>query len=314
MKLLILGASGVLLSSVAAIPFVAERSTTNTTVGIKESLFNNFKLFANVTAAAYCPPNENATAGSLITCPEGVCPQVEADGVTSIVGFGGSNDTTTTNIKGFVALNPVRSQIIVSFAGSGNTIRNWLADFSFVQVAYTITGCRACTVHSGFAKGWAERRTVILNAVTAALAAHPDYKVVVTGHSIGGAVGTLAAAELRSMGVDADVYSYGSPRVGNAAFASFVATQKGGNYRMTHENDPVPQILPTWIGYQHTSPEYWLTNGTTTTDVYEKENVVVCEGLGSEGCNAGTGLIPIAGDAHNHYLGVITACQGPVAW
>lgn len=202
----------------------------------------------------------------------------------------------------------------MSFAGSGSTIRNWLANFSFVQIAYTIAGCTACTVHSGFAKGWEERRTVILKAVADALSAHPSYKVVVSGHSIGGAVGTLAVAELRSMGINADVYSYGSPRVGNAAFAAFVTAQNGGSHRLAHENDPVPQIPPTWIGYQHTSPEYWLTNGTATKDVYTKENVVVCEGLGNEGCNAGTGLIQISGDAHNHYLGVITACQGPVAW
>lgn len=225
-----------------------------------------------------------------------------------------SNDSSATNIKGFVALNPAKSLIIVAFAGSGNTIRNWLANFSFVQIAYTLAGCTSCTVHSGFAKGWEERRTVILNAVMAAKAANPDYTVVVTGHSIGGAVGTLAGAELRSLGINADVYSYGSPRVGNAAFASFVTAQEAVNYRMTHENDPVPQIPPSLVGYEHTSPEYWLTNGTATTDVYEKEDVVVCDGVGSDGCNAGTGLIPISGDAHNHYLGVITACQGPVEW
>ncbi|KAH7390318.1 lipase [Cadophora sp. MPI-SDFR-AT-0126] len=314
MRLSIFGTYGILLTSAAAIPFVVERATTNTVVGIPEAVLDSFKYFANATAASYCPTNENATVGSLITCPPGVCPEIEADAVTSIVGFGGSNDSSVTNIKGFVALNPAKSLIIIAFAGSGNTIRNWLANFSFVQIAYTLAGCKACTVHSGFAKGWDERRTVILDAVTTAKAAHPDYAVVVTGHSIGGAVGTLAGAELRSMGIKADVYTYGSPRVGNAAFATFVTAQEGGNYRITHENDPVPQIPPSLIGYEHTSPEYWLTNGTATTDVYEKENVVVCEGLGSTGCNAGTGLIPISGDAHNHYLGVISACQGPIGW
>ncbi|KAL2062448.1 hypothetical protein VTL71DRAFT_6714 [Oculimacula yallundae] len=314
MRISILGASSALLASVGAAPLVTPRALSTTTVGISETVLQNFKLFANVTAAAYCPTNENATAGSLITCPAGVCPQVEADAVTSIVGFGGSNDTTVTNIKGFVGLNPAKSLILVSFAGSGATIRNWLANFSFAQIAYTIPGCKSCTVHSGFAKGWAERRTVIIDAVKVALVAHPDFKVVISGHSIGGAVGTLAAAELRSLGINADVYSYGSPRVGNTAFASFVTAQQGGNFRMTHENDPVAQIPPSWIGYEHTSPEYWLSGGSATTDVYTKEQVTVCAGVGSEGCNAGTGLIPIAGDAHNHYLGVITACQGPIGW
>ena len=41
-------------------------------------------------------------------------------------------------------------------------------------------------------------------------------------------------------------------------------------------------------------------------------DIVVCEGIGNDGCNAGTGLVPIDGTAHNHYLGLISACQGPV--
>jgi hypothetical protein len=146
---------------------------------------------------------------------------------------------------------------------------------------------------------------------------YPDYSLVITGHSIGAGIATLAGAELRSMNYNADIYTYGSPRVGNTEFATFVTSQapeKGVNYRMTHENDPVSQLPPTWIGYEHTSPEYWLTNGTDATDVYEASDVVVCEGVGNEECNAGTGLVPIDGTAHDHCLGVITACKGPVAF
>ena len=35
---------------------------------------------------------------------------------------------------------------------------------------------------------------------------------------------TLAGAELRSMNYTADIYTYGSPRVGNTAFATFVTS------------------------------------------------------------------------------------------
>lgn len=119
------------------------------------------------------------------------------------------------------------------------------------------------------------------------------------------------------MGYKADLYTYGSPRVGNEALAEFVTGQApglGGNYRMTHVNDPVPQLPPTWIGYQHVAPEYWLKGGNATMDEYEVGDVVVCEGVGNEECNAGTGLVPVEGEAHDHYLGDIGACQGPIAW
>jgi thioesterase domain-containing protein len=36
----------------------------------------------------------------------------------------------------------------------------------------------------------------------------PNYKVVVTGHSLGGAVGTFAAAELRNEGINVDLVCF----------------------------------------------------------------------------------------------------------
>ncbi|KAF8851752.1 alpha/beta-hydrolase [Acephala macrosclerotiorum] len=88
------------------------------------------------------------------------------------------------------------------------------------------------------------------------MADNPTYSLIITHHSIGAAIATLAA-ELRNMNYIIDTYTFGSPRVGNTAFANFVTNQSlslGNNYGMTHLNDPVPQLPTTWIGYQHTSP------------------------------------------------------------
>jgi hypothetical protein len=60
-----------------------------TTIGISEDLFDNFKMFANFTAASYCPSNENSKVDSPITCPGSICPRVEVDNVTAVVEFGG---------------------------------------------------------------------------------------------------------------------------------------------------------------------------------------------------------------------------------
>jgi len=48
--------------------------------------------------------------------------------------------------------------------------------------------------------------------------------------------------------------------------------------------------------------------------VYRVEDVVFCEGIGNEMCNAGTGLVPIDRTAHDHYLGDMSTCQGPVVF
>ena len=205
--------------------------------------------------------------------------------------------------------------MVVAFAGSGETVRNWIDDFTFPLVPYLqLPECGlGCFIHAGFDIGWAERREEVIGAVTSALDTHPNYEIVITGHSIGAAIATLAAAELRAMNYTADTYTFGSPRVGNEAFAEFVtnqAPQLGHNYRMTHFNDPVPMLPPVFLGYEHTSPEYWLANGTATRNDYTASQVIVCQGIGNDKCNAGVGLFNSDGDAHNHYLGNISACEG----
>lgn len=204
---------------------------------------------------------------------------------------------------------------MVAFAGSGATIRNWIDDFVFLQSPYSL--CPLCFVHDGFITGWNERRAIVMDSVTVASAAYSNYSLVITGHSIGAAIATLAGVEFRSLNYSADIYTYGSPRVGNAAFAVFVTDQSpdlGNNYRMTHYNDPVPQIPPEWVDYEHTSPEYWLATGPDTREEYSVQDIIVCEGIGNDSCNAGTGLIPTDGTSHSYYLGQIDVCAGPVEW
>lgn len=54
-------------------------------------------------------------------------------------------------------------------------------------------------------------------------AKYPSAKLVVTGHSLGGALATHALVALTSNGVKVDsFYSFGSPRVGDTAFFNFV--------------------------------------------------------------------------------------------
>jgi hypothetical protein len=144
-------------------------------------------------------------------------------------------------------------------------------------------------------------------AVQSAKAANPSYTVVTTGHSLGGSVATLAAAYLRKAGLPVDLYTYGSPRVGNDKFATYVSEQAGSEYRLTHINDAVPKLPPMFLGYRHTTPEYWLSTGASTTVDYTVSDIKVCEGTASVGCNAGTLGLDI--DAHGYYLHQVGACS-----
>lgn len=68
----------------------------------------------------------------------------------------------------------------------------------------------------------------------------------VTGHSLGGAVATLASCRLANYGNLVACYTIGSPRVGDAvfreAFDGFCTTYKWRNYRIVNRVDVVPEV------------------------------------------------------------------------
>ena len=81
--------------------------------------------------------------------------------------------------------------------------------------------------------------------------------MLVTGHSLGGALATLSAYVLQSdlkLPVGR-VFTYGSPRVGNDAFSK-ARIAAGNEWRITHHRDPVPHLPPRHLfGFTHTARE-----------------------------------------------------------
>lgn len=65
-------------------------------------------------------------------------------------------------------------------------------------------------------------------------------KIFVSGHSLGGALATLATRHLLAMNFKPILYTYASPRVGNKDFAEALA--KTECYRVTNSEDIVPYV------------------------------------------------------------------------
>ncbi|OAA47808.1 lipase [Metarhizium rileyi] len=140
--------------------------------------------------------------------------------------------------------------------------------------------CPDCQLHSGFYEAFKGLKDKMLETVKEQKAAHPDFEVVVTGYSLGAALATLGAAYLRKAGFVADMYTYGSPRVGDAKFAEFVSNQrKGKNFRITNANDPVANIPWQDAGFGHVSPEYWFPQGLAAKEMQ------VCSGTDNLQCS-----------------------------
>ncbi|KAJ3459934.1 hypothetical protein MRS44_016007 [Fusarium solani] len=130
----------------------------------------------------------------------------------------------------------------------------------------------AAAQHTGVGgRLWVEARSRVLEAIRSTAARNPGFRIAITGHSLGGAIASLAAAELRNNGYNVDLYTFGAPRVGDDALSTYITNQAGGNYRVTHYNDPVPRVPPMLVGYAHISPEYYISTPdlapVTTADI-----------------------------------------------
>lgn len=263
---------------------------------VSEPQVDDFAFYVQHAGAAYC--NTGTAAGSAITCG-GNCPEVEANGVYMVGTFSGSG----TGIAAHVALDPTKGEIILSVRGSSN-ILNWITNINFAfKDTSLVSGGQ---FHTGFLNAWEELTAGVTSAIDSALASNSGYRVVATGHSLGGAVATIAAAHLRAGGKTVDTYTYGAPRVGNDVVSDFI-TNQGTNSRVTHLDDPVPRLPPIFVGYRHTSPEYWLSNGEASGETYPPADIRVCTGNENVDCNASTGGLNL--DAHGVYFGPVSSCS-----
>lgn len=63
----------------------------------------------------------------------------------------------------------------------------------------------------------------------------------ITGHSLGGAMGTLCFADLASKfpRLALALHTFGSPRVGNPAFGTYLDGLDGQIWRVVHKRDVV---------------------------------------------------------------------------
>ena len=153
-------------------------------------------------------------------------------------------------IQGYIANG--NSFTVLAFRGSDHgEIDDWIgnADFDLVYDP----NVRGGQVHSGFQRAAAS----IWTEVDALVAEHrhPDQKLLLTGHSLGGALAVLTAArfasEQRSDEIDG-IFTFGQPRVGDGDFARrFDRKFKDRTFRYVNRFDLVTRLPPRLLGYDH---------------------------------------------------------------
>jgi pimeloyl-ACP methyl ester carboxylesterase len=109
-------------------------------------------------------------------------------------------------------------------------------------------------VHRGFMRAY----SCIAQRLIVALAETDE--VILAGHSLGGALATLAADDLSRLGWKVSgVYTFGSPRVGNWEFARQYNDRLANfTFRITNAGDPVPWVPFVFGTYRHVAREFYL--------------------------------------------------------
>eukprot|EP01094_Clydonella_sp_ATCC50884_P025218 TRINITY_DN6551_c0_g1_i1.p1 TRINITY_DN6551_c0_g1~~TRINITY_DN6551_c0_g1_i1.p1 ORF type:complete len:289 (+),score=46.04 TRINITY_DN6551_c0_g1_i1:91-957(+) len=205
------------------------------------------------------------------------------------------------NTFGFVGYSPVWKQIIVSFRGSHN-LQNFIIDLELSRTTpyKNYTGVQ---VHDGFSKAWKNLKPKVMPAVEALINMYPFAPVVVTGHSLGGALATLAAIDIiTTYPSQVYVWHYGCPRVGNQAFSQLFSTIIDVHYRHTNNRDIVPHLPPEILGFYHCPTEVW-ERGSTPYDFK------VCDSFNGEDNTCSNSLyVDMSISDHLHYFGYHESC------
>lgn len=168
-----------------------------------------------------------------------------------------------TDTYGYVVYDRTHNAVVVSFRGSKSLI-NWIQDIKFWKATQPFDGVSGAMIAQGFYECFTGVGAQVQRTVRAALNAHPGASLYLVGHSLGGALATLASFDLNQVaGVRAtEVYTFGSPRVGSSGFAAAYKARVPVTWRMTNHHDIVPHLPLKAMDFQHVATEVW-ENGDT---------------------------------------------------
>lgn len=128
---------------------------------------------------------------------------------------------------------------VLAFRGSAHCIEHVVTD---LDVRKTPLGNSEARVHAGFLSAlesvWGEIEAALLKL---------SCPVFLTGHSLGGALATLAATRY----MPTAVYTFGSPRVGDAAFVAAYSQLAPRIHRVVAGEDIVTTVPPSLLGFEH---------------------------------------------------------------
>lgn len=238
-----------------------------------------------LSGVAYCTKNASQEDFSCVPCRRSNATVKELTVLTNA-------STDLRAILGvFRAQGSAEDRIVLSVRGT-ESLENWIENLKVLKTDLAMS-CEGCRVHSGFYDMWASLAPGLLPRLAALRNAYPNAPLTLTGHSLGAAIAILGSYILETdlqIPVQA-VYSFGAPRVGNAAFAKAHPLGDDRQWRLTHHRDIVPHLPEQLLGFHHTPTEVFYAD--------DSQQGIICDGSGEDSAR-GADQYAIAISVHDH--------------
>lgn len=279
--------------------FLCAAATAMATISYDQ---NYAKLALYFSASAYCD-TDTVSSWSCISC--GYTPSFELREVSY---------DPSLNTFGYIGYDAGRNLIVVAFRGTEpESFVNWVVNFDFSQ-KQSYDGVPGTSVHTGFYDAYMGLKEPIHEALVTLREEHPSAMVLFTGHSLGAAIAELAVVDMMvarglNLGHRAQLVTFGCPRVGDHAFATYAEASLNLSWRVTHSSDIVPHVPPEDFGFWHAATEVWYPDNNLSHEI--------CEGgeapAGSEDPHCSDSRWwRTSIDDHLHYLDImISRCPAP---
>lgn len=144
--------------------------------------------------------------------------------------------------------------ILVAVRGTASAA-DGMRDANAHQVAFVEGVGKA---HEGFYQAYRAMRNFVLSYLDQF---YTGQRVIICGHSLGGAIALLLAEGLRRApegNYNILLYTYGAPRAADAEFTEGASTLV--HHRIVNHNDPVPSVPAPWM---NTTAKLWIPGAVT---------------------------------------------------
>ncbi|KAN0118544.1 Alpha/Beta hydrolase fold [Russula decolorans] len=235
---------------------------------------DTYTPYIEFARAAYCDPNKIAGWK---------CGGFEVDACHSLPGFiptltGGDGDGMQFFYVGYW---PTESAVVVAHQGTNPhemhvplTLKTLATTYRVLHRLAVLTDLRfhfmaldpvlfpgiprGIKVHSGFAIEHKKTANQILTEVERLMGEHSSTHVILIGHSLGGGIAELDTLFMTlnlPEGTTIRGVTFGTPRVGNKAWATFFDSQVSNFTRVNNKRDPVPVVPGRLLGFRHVATE-----------------------------------------------------------